>query len=35
MFRKQIEDEIERIKLSRKALIEDREGEEDLLREQK
>lgn len=35
MFKKQLEDEIERIKLSRKALIEDREGEEDFLREQK
>lgn len=27
MFKKQLEDEIERIKLSRKAMIEDREGE--------
>ena len=35
MFKKQMEDEIERIKLSRKALIEDREGEDDFLREQK
>lgn len=32
MFKKQLEDEIERIKLSRKALIEEKESEEDLLR---
>lgn len=35
MFKKQLEDEIERIKLSRKTMMEERETEEDILREQK